>query len=135
MKFTRAYREALRFFPSEIDVSDGQWTELGGAYFLNLSKIWDHAERMADNWSLWHQLLVWAIFGAFHDQAKEALSNYEDTIYKADINKRVVEEVFSENLLSNELKYPRQMRREYLRGCKGYSRPSRHPMHKKFHCR
>ena len=73
MKFSRIYRESIKFWPAIIDVSDGVLTDNGGAYFPLLSAHWDVAEKASDCWSEWHKLMSLAIFNGLHKMATDSL--------------------------------------------------------------
>ncbi|MCG9024857.1 hypothetical protein LH462_01545 [Laribacter hongkongensis] len=115
MKFSKAYRESLRFWPTVIDISDGQLQEGDKGYFPLLSKCWDIAESHADTWSEWHKLMVWAIFCGLHKTAINSFRLGAKKINKHKIDKSYVEYKFSESLFYiQQSSYPRQMKRAYI---------------------
>ena len=114
MKFTRIFKETMLFWPSTIDISDGELLNDNSASFPTLSQVWDKAELSAGRWSEWHQLMVWAIFCGLRKLAMEELSKGSVAIKKNKIDVKYVEKKFSENLFTNAQPcYPRQMRRAY----------------------
>jgi len=114
MKFSRIFRETARFWPSSIDISDGELREGGGGYFPKLSKHCANAEDYAAHWSDWHQVMVWAIFCGLHRKAVHSFKAGEKTIRRDEIDKAYVEFKFSESIFSNEPSYPRQFRKSYV---------------------
>ena len=114
MKFSRVYKESKLFWPSTVFVGDGELREGGGGFFPTLSEVWRNAELSGEKWSEWHQLMVWAIFGGYHDLAIQALKEGKTHIHKKDLNAKSIEKTFSENLFTPTAPcYPRQMKRAY----------------------
>ena len=104
----------MLFWPSNISINDGELREDGGGYFAALSQAWHNAEQSSEEWSEWHQLMVWAIFGGLHKLAIDEFSKGNSEINKKDIDIKYVEKKFSDNLFTNnEPCYPEQMRRAY----------------------
>lgn len=115
MKFKRVLRESLRFWPGQVQISDGKLQAGGGGYFPTLSRAWDAAEKYADAWSEAHQLMVWAIFCALHERAVASLPEGHTLIAKSDIDFRYLRQRYEESLFAVGSGYPRRMRREYVR--------------------
>lgn len=114
MKFSRLFREASRFWPATIDISDGDLREAGGGYFPDLSRANAIAEEHASHWSEWHQVMVWAIFCGLHRQAIRAFGAGVKTISRNEIDQSYVESKFSESIFAVHPSYPRQIRRAYV---------------------
>lgn len=69
MKFREIYENAIKYWPVEIDISDGKIiVETAGFRSDNLSKSWDIAEERSAN--EWESLMAWIIFGALHEASK-----------------------------------------------------------------
>jgi hypothetical protein len=69
MKFNDLYLKTIRYFPVEIDISDGEYIEdTNGFYFPSLSNAWNVAEPLAEN--EWQDLFIWTIFGYLHRKAR-----------------------------------------------------------------
>jgi hypothetical protein len=117
MNYKRALKESLRFWPEDIDISDGKVFSEGGT-FPQLSRHWRLAEEHAGKWSEWHQLAVWAIFCAIHLKARNELTNGNFRLAKSNIDLSYVQQKFAENLLRQDSSYPRFMRRSFMRQIK-----------------
>lgn len=113
MKFTKIFAEALRCWPHEIDISDGELREGGGGYFPTLSKVWDIAEKDALHLSDFRQIMIWAIFCGLHKKAVVDFESGDQLISKADIDLVYVERKFSESAL-NGGRYYKQVRNLYV---------------------
>jgi hypothetical protein len=114
MNFSRALNESLRFWPESIDISDGTITNDGGN-FPQLSAVWCEAEEMGTRWSEWHQLSIWAIFCGLHRMARVNFKEGNFTLEKRALDRAYLETKFAESLLNNAARFPRNMRRSYLR--------------------
>jgi hypothetical protein len=69
MNFNKLYLKTIKYFPSEIDISDGKFIEAtNGFRFDHLSHAWDLAESYSEN--EWEILLSWVIFRVLHRKAK-----------------------------------------------------------------
>src|SRR5262249_10229800 len=113
MKFTKIYAEALRCWPREIDISDGELRKGGGGYFPTLSRIWDTAEENSKHLSEFHQTMVWAIFCGLHKTAVSDFKAGNCVIHKEHIDLVCVEHKFSESAL-NGGPYYKQVRLLYV---------------------
>jgi len=114
MKFSRIFKETKLFWPSTIEISDGEQRDDGSAIFPCLVHAWEKAEISAEKWSELHQLMVWAIYGGLHRLAKNEYANGASKIEKSNIDVKYVENKFSENLFTKiEPMYPKQYRNIY----------------------
>lgn len=78
MKFKNLFLKTVKYFPSEIDISDGKYIEKsGGFYFKKLSDVWNIAESHSEN--DWENLLVWTIFTILH---KDSIHIYKHSQIK-----------------------------------------------------
>gem|GEM_PF-1231710 len=118
MKFKRVLRETLRFWPSQIPIADGKPTAGGGGVFPQLSRLWDRAEAHAQAWSEAHQLMVWAVFCAWHKAAVLRRQAGQDWVAKADLDGKYLRRKYEESLFAPGSAYPRQMLRAYRREVK-----------------
>lgn len=73
MTFKDAYNRTIKYYPSEIDISDGTLVGKDGGNFKILSKFWDNAELKTENEPEYVKLMVWGIFCALH---KKAIVNF-----------------------------------------------------------
>lgn len=72
MKFVNIYNKIIKYWPKEIDISDGSYIkETDGYLFPSLSKIWDTIERKVGTSNEWKSLMVWTMFQVFHELAKK----------------------------------------------------------------
>lgn len=118
MKFSRIYRETKLLWPSSVFIEDGELREGGGGYFPTLNEIWTDVECASENWSEWHQLMVWCIFCGYHKLACEGLVNLVNEVTFNNIDRRYVESRFTESLFSPDTEYRRQMKRAYVNDIK-----------------
>ena len=115
MKFKRVLREALRFWPSRIAISDGKLVAGGGGLFPQLSGQLEVAQAHAQAWSEAHQLMVWALFCALHKDAVTSFKAGRGGITKSDLDMRYLRQKYQESLFASGSHYPRQMLRAYRR--------------------
>ncbi len=47
MTFEEIYNLTIKYYPNEIDISDGKICSKDGGTFMKLSKFWDNAELKA----------------------------------------------------------------------------------------
>jgi hypothetical protein len=112
MKFTAIFNETIGLFPENIALEGGKLIGEEGGHFPALSTAWDFAEKKAEELSDWHSLMVWAIYGDLHDQAKRKMKENKVFLSTSDINKSNVEKIFTESLFSPEVDYG-NMKNEY----------------------
>lgn len=113
MKFKRVLREALRFWPSRIAISDGKLVAGGGGLFPQLSGQLEVSQAHAQAWSEAHQLMVWALFCALHKDAVTSFKAGRGWIAKSDLDMRYLRQKYQESLFASGSHYPRQMLRAY----------------------
>lgn len=124
MKFKKVLREALRLWPSQIGISDGRLMAGDGGLFPQLSEHWEMAEAHAKAWSEAHQLMVWAIFCAWHKAAVAHFKVGRGRIAKSDLDMRHLRQRYEESLFADGSRYPRQMLRAYRRELTSRPRPA-----------
>jgi len=61
--------------------------------------------KKAEELSEWHRLMVWAIYGDLHIQAKRKVKENADFLITSETNKNNVEKIFAESLYSSEYDY------------------------------
>ena len=114
MEFSTLFEKTLALWPSVVAISDGQLIDERKASFPSITSAWELAEDAAEQLSEWQQLMVWAIFGGLHHQARSAFERGETTIDVAMVDRVYVERKFSENLFSKtEPGYPVEMKSAY----------------------
>ncbi len=98
MKFNSLYQKTIKYYPSEIDISDGTMdNETSGFLSRNLSNAWNTAESQGTN--EWEDLLVWVIYQAVHKEAMSMFKNDRSkSIAVSQIDPRDVEEGYYEAL-------------------------------------
>jgi len=113
MKFTKLYNETIKLWPTTINIEDGKLIGNEGGFFPALKTSWDNAEVKSDNLSEWHALMVWAIYGDFHDQAKRNKKNGISEITVSALNLKNVEKIFTESLFSSDTNQFDDIKNEY----------------------
>lgn len=109
MTFQHIYNLTIKYFPSEIDISDGKILENGAESFNTLFESWQDAESKAENDSNIMQLMVWNIFCTIHKKAIENFSKGKKTVSISELDmkylkKRVEENLFHLNISLNPRK-------------------------------
>jgi hypothetical protein len=115
MNYKRAIREALRLFPSVMDIVPSQPGAPSKAHSPNLTQAWSTAEDLANGQSDWHQIAVWAVGCALHRAVQQAAMSGNNVALKTDINRQYLEHKFAESLLTPNTWFPRHIKRAYLR--------------------
>jgi hypothetical protein len=115
MNYRRAIREALRLFPSELEVVLNEPNAPSKAHSPSLSKAWSSADDLADQQSDWQYLAVWAIGCALHRAVQQAANSNKAVALKRDIDMRYLEHKFAQSLLTPNTWFPRHIKRAYRR--------------------
>ena len=115
MNYKRAIREALRLFPSEMEVVLNKPDAPSKAHSPSLSKAWSLANELADRQSDWHYIAVWAIGCALHRVVQQAAGSGKPIALKRDIDMRYLENKFAQSLLTPNTWFPRHIKRAYCR--------------------
>jgi hypothetical protein len=126
MNYKRAIREALRLFPSEMEVVLNKPNAPSKAHSPSLSKAWSSADDLADRQSDWQCIAVWAIGCALHRAVQQAANANKTVALKRDIDIRYLEQKFAQSLLTPNTWFPRYIKRAYrqdraLRGVPPYN--------------
>ena len=86
MKAEEIFNRGLKYWPTEIDVSDGKEViETNGFLSNNLSSTWNEAEENA-NKNEWDEIAIWIIFGLLHISARVNFKKGIHKIYLSEIN-------------------------------------------------
>lgn len=104
---------SVKFWPSEIDISNGKILDGGGGYFLGISEAWNQAESATENESALVQLMIWGIFCAYH---KKAIENYQKGIKKVsliELDLDYLKNRVEESLFNPEADDYSEIRKEY----------------------
>jgi len=133
MNYKRAIREALRLFPSQLDVVPNKPNAPSKAHSPSLSKAWSSADDLSDRQSEWHCIAVWAVGCALHRAVQQAADSGSTVALKSDIDMRYVEHKFAQSLLTPNTWFPRHIKRAYrrdraLRGIPPFSERSETPL-------
>ncbi len=115
MNYRKAFREALRFFPSNLIVVEGVRSPDGIAKSSNLAAAWEQAEVQTKNWSVWHQLAVWAVGCALQRLVREEGAKGFQFVRKEMLDYKYAEYKFAESLLTPNTWFPRHIKRAYRR--------------------
>lgn len=113
MTFKEIYNRTIKYYPSEIDISDGKSVEKGGGNFKILSESWDNAELETENESDFIKLMVWGIFCAYHKKAIDNFLNGKKKVSLAELDMEYLKYKFEESLLDREYDYYAELRKEY----------------------
>ncbi|OJJ16802.1 hypothetical protein BKI52_33395 [marine bacterium AO1-C] len=101
LMFKDIYNQTIKYYPSEIDISDGKKIEKGGGYFETLSKSCYKAELNTEKESDFIQLMVWAIFCAYHQRAIDNFLNGKKKVFSYELDMEYLKFRFEESLLLN----------------------------------
>jgi hypothetical protein len=115
MNYKRAIREALRLFPSQLEVAPNKPNAPSKAHSPSLSKAWSSADDLSDRQSEWHYIAVWAVGCALHRAVQQAADSGSTVALKSDIDMRYVEHKFAQSLLTPNTWFPRHIKRAYRR--------------------
>lgn len=115
MKFGRILRQSYRFWPCEINIADAKLQGEGGL-FPTLSCAWSSAEAFAEDWSEEHRFMVWALFCALHEKARELAADGKQVLNKYSIDQNYLEKKYAESVLASWV--PGHIRRSYIRDAK-----------------
>jgi len=99
--FEDIYNQAIKYYPSEIDISDGKKVEKGSGYFEVLSKYWSQAELKTEKESDFIQLMIWGIFCAYHKKAIDNFLNGKKKVCSQELDLEYLKFRFEESLLLN----------------------------------
>ncbi|MEP0211803.1 MAG: hypothetical protein ABJD66_01215 [Cellulophaga sp.] len=113
MTFKEVYNLTTKYYPSEIDISDGKTVVKDGGNFKTLSESWDNAELKTENESEFIKLMVWGIFCAYHKKAIENFLNGEKTVSLTELDMEYLKYKFEESLLDTEFENYAELRTEY----------------------
>lgn len=113
MTFKEVYNLTIKYYPSEIDISDGTMVVEGGGNFITLSKLWDNVELKTENESGFINLMVWGIFCAFHKKAIENVIDGKKTVSLTELDMEYLKYKFEESLLDTEFNECSALRKEY----------------------
>lgn len=114
MKFSRLLRESQLFWPSSINISDGELKGSDGGYFPTLSKEWNLAEERQQKINEWHDIMSWPIFCGFHKLACEKLKRNDiPLMYFNEIDFDYVESKLLESLNATYPSWSKYMRIQY----------------------
>ncbi|RBP25950.1 hypothetical protein DFR65_1213 [Oceanihabitans sediminis] len=113
MTFKEVYNRTIKYYPSEIDISDGKTVEKNSGNFKTLSESWDNAELKADNESDFIKLMVWGIFCAYHKKAIDNFLNGKKTVSLTELDMEYLKYKFEESLLDSEFDNYAELRTEY----------------------
>ena len=88
----------IKYYPSEIDISDGTLVAKDGGNFKILSEFWDNAELKTENESEFIKLMVWGIFCAFHKKAIDNFLKGIKTVSISELDMKYLKFKFEESL-------------------------------------
>ncbi|QNH63635.1 hypothetical protein [Hymenobacter sediminicola] len=104
MRFEIIFKEGIKLYPSEIDISDGYFTAHDGFYSQKLIDEWEKAEKRAISISEWHELICWNLYQVMHNAAKEDFMNNVFCLRPAGINPESVKIYLEQHLNGPEYK-------------------------------
>lgn len=115
MNYRRAVREAMRQFPSQLQITHQSPDSSAKPHSPVLVQAWGRAEEWASKQSDWHHIAVWAVGCALHRLVKEQAEMGEMSVEKTQICRRYMEHKFAESLLTPNHWFPRHIKRAYRR--------------------
>lgn len=98
MTFKEVYNLTIKYYPSEIDISDGTMVIKSSGNFKTLSKFWSNAELKTENKPNFIKLMVWGIFCAFHKKAIDNFLKGEKTVSITELDMKYLKSKFEESL-------------------------------------
>lgn len=113
MTFKEVYNLTIKYYPSEIDISDGKNIVKGGGNFKTLSESWNDAELKTENQSDFIKLMVWGVFCAFHKKAIDNFHKGKMIVSLVELNVEYLKYKFEESLLDKEYDYYADIRAKY----------------------
>jgi len=113
MTFKEVYNLTVKYYPSEINISDGKMVEKGSGNFKTLSDEWNNAEFKTENESDFIKLMVWGIFCAYHKKAIDNFLNGKKSVSLTELDMGYLKYKFEESLLDTEFENYADLRMEY----------------------
>ncbi len=102
MKFSKLYKEVLIRWPEEVEVSDGEACAASGFFFRNLTETWETVEVSLGYEDPWLQLMGWATYQVFHEEACRLFHKGETVLNTRRVSVVPVKEAFARHLESTE---------------------------------
>jgi len=119
MKFTEIYNSTISVWPNTIDLLDAKLKNDGSGIIPSLVSAWESAEIATDEWSEWHQLMVWAIYSGLHKLGAQYIAEGKNKITISNIDLSLIERIFHDNLFTKtEPAYPADMKNNYVNDVK-----------------
>lgn len=98
MNLEKTYKDVLKYYPSYIDISDGNIVLANGFNSTNLFTAYEEADNVASlSGDEWQSLITWIFYQVMHDEAKIQFVK-KDYILKKEINKGNFRRYLIENL-------------------------------------
>ncbi|WP_350290036.1 hypothetical protein [uncultured Croceitalea sp.] len=113
MTFKEVYNLTIKYYPYEIDISDGKNVVKGGGNFKTLSKSWNEAELKTERESDFIKLMVWSIFCGYHKKAIDNFKNGKKTVSLKELDMEYLKYKFEESLLDTKDNYYAELRTDY----------------------
>ena len=113
MTFKEVYNQTIKYYPSEINISDGKMLSKNGGNFKTLSEFWNNAELKTQNESDFIKLMVWGIFCAFHKKAIDNFQKGKISVSMVELDMEYLKYKFEESLLDKEYDYYADIRAKY----------------------
>ena len=100
MTYKEVFNKTIKYYPSEINISDGKNVEKGNGNFKKLTESWNNAELKSKNDSNIIKLMVWAIFRTYHKTAIENFLSGIKTVSASDLEMKYLKSSFEESLMN-----------------------------------
>ena len=113
MTFKEVYNLTIKYYPSEIDISNATMVEKDSGYFKTLSESWDIAELKTNNESGFIKLMIWGIFCAYHKKAIDNFQSGKMTVSLIELDMEYLKYKFEESLLDTEFENYAELRAKY----------------------
>ncbi|SDH81985.1 hypothetical protein [Winogradskyella thalassocola] len=113
MTFKEVYNLTIKYYPSEINISDGKNVVKVGGKFKKLSESWNEAELKTKKESDFIKLMVWGIFCGYHKKAIDNFMNGKKTVSLNELDMEYLKYKFEESLLDTKDDYYAELRTDY----------------------
>ena len=102
MTFTEIYHSVLPFWGLEIELSDGEFIDLGDDELAfssdRFAALWNRVEKEVGYGNSYQELMVWTMYQVFHHHAKSLFEKDIHYLYPQEIDAWEIEEQYFLNL-------------------------------------
>jgi hypothetical protein len=98
MTFDDIYNRIIPLWGDKVSIEEGEFIKDSGILFRGLSEKWDKIEKQVGYEDTFGDLMVWTMFQVFHEHAKQSFSKGVFSFNPTDIDIKLIESKFYENL-------------------------------------